>query len=101
MKGRVAIAGSAEGAMLERIVEILLEQGFTDRQIVAETEGIADRHRVKERMMTMLKGMGPKKPNDHAVTIVSRASDPNDEQDQANAQGAEEEISTQSQTPVE
>jgi hypothetical protein len=101
MKGRVAISGSAEGAMLERIVEILLEQGFTDRQIVAETEGIADRHRVKERMMIMLKGMGPKKSNDRVVTIVSRSSDSNDEQGQVNAQGAEEEISAQSQTAVE
>ncbi len=101
MKGRVAIAGSAEGAMLERIVEILLEQGFTDRQIVAETEDIADRHRVKERMMTVLKSMGPKRPNERAVTLVSRSSDSSDAQDQANAQAAEEDISTQSQVSTE
>lgn len=87
--------------MLERIVEILLEQGFTDRQIVAETEDIADRHRVKERMMTMLKGMGPKKPNERVVTVVSRSPDPSDIQGQANAQGAEEDISTQPQGPTE
>lgn len=101
MKGRVAIAGSAEGAMLERIVEILLEQGFTDRQIVAETEDIADRHRVKEKMMTMLKGMGPKKPNDRAITTISHSSESSDGQDPANAQAAEEEPSSQSQELTE
>ncbi len=72
-----------------------------DRQIVAETEDIADRHRVKERMMTVLKSMGPKRPNERAVTLVSRSSDSSDAQDQANAQAAEEDISTQSQVSTE
>jgi len=52
-------------------------------------------------MMTVLKSMGPKRPNERAVTLVSRSSDSSDAQDQANAQAAEEDISTQSQVSTE
>ncbi len=75
MKGRTVIAGSHEGAMLERIVEILLEEGFTQAQIAAETGDIAERHRVKESMMSMLKNMGPKKLNERGAARTGHSSD--------------------------
>ncbi len=99
MKGRIAITGSPEGAMLERIVEILLEQGFTEGQIAAETEGIAERHRVKEHMMNMLNDLGQKKPNQRS-SRMGHSSDAV-EHDPVNASGPEEDGTAQAPRPVD
>ncbi len=85
--------------MLERIVEILLEEGFTQAQIAAETGDIAERHRVKENMMSMLKNMGPKKPNERSTARTGHSTDII-EHDPASTSGPEETGTAQTPRPI-